>query len=89
MIRSVIAEMDGLDILLNSAGLIQVGPARSMRQQDFEAALDLMFWAPYHCIGEAIPHFRERGGGRIVNIASVGSLVRCPTCYLTARQSLR
>ncbi len=78
MMRSVIAEMSGLDILVNNAGLIQVGPAQSMLQQDFEAALDLMFWAPFHCIAEALPHFRTKRAGRIVNIASVGGLVSVP-----------
>jgi short-subunit dehydrogenase len=49
-----------------------------MKRADFKKAMMLHFWAPYHIIGEAIPHFRRRGGGRIVNISSIGGKIAVP-----------
>jgi short-subunit dehydrogenase len=49
-----------------------------MKRADFEKAMMLHFWAPYHIIGEAIPHFRRRGGGRVVNISSIGGKIAIP-----------
>jgi len=36
------------------------------------------FWAPFHVVTEAIPHLRRRGGGRIVNISSIGGKIAVP-----------
>jgi NAD(P)-dependent dehydrogenase (short-subunit alcohol dehydrogenase family) len=78
MVRAVIEEMHGLDILINNAGIIQVGPAKLMKETDFIEAMDLMFWAPYHCIAEALVQFRKQGYGHIANISSIGGLVSVP-----------
>lgn len=78
LIERVVREMGELDGLVNNAGLVQVGPAQSMVLDDYEEAMKLMFWAPLHCITEALPHFRRRGGGFIVNVSSIGGKVSVP-----------
>lgn len=67
-----------IDVLVNNAGLIQVGPIDTMTIQDFETAMDVMFWGTVHTTLAVIPHMRERGQGRVVNITSVGAKVSVP-----------
>jgi short-subunit dehydrogenase len=40
--------------------------------------MNLHFWAPFDLIRQALPHLRRRGGGRIVNIASIGGRMAVP-----------
>jgi NAD(P)-dependent dehydrogenase (short-subunit alcohol dehydrogenase family) len=67
-----------IDVLVNNAGLIQVGPAHTMTVEDFETAMDTMFWGTVYTTLAALPHMRGHGQGRIVNITSVGAKVSIP-----------
>ena len=78
LIGDVVSRFGRIDILINNAGIIQVGPAQDMKVEDFREAFDVMFWAPLHATLESLPHFRRQGGGRIVNIASIGGKVSVP-----------
>ena len=77
-VEKIVDHFGGLDVVINNAGIIEVGPLAHMKRADFEKAIMLHFWAPYHIIGEAIPHFRRCGGGRIVNISSIGGKIAVP-----------
>jgi NAD(P)-dependent dehydrogenase (short-subunit alcohol dehydrogenase family) len=76
--KRIVDHFGGLDVVINNAGIIEVGPLAHMKRGDFEKAMMLHFWAPYHIISEAIPHFRRRGSGRIVNISSIGGKIAVP-----------
>lgn len=67
-----------LDILINNAGIIQVGPLEHMTVEDFEEAMRVHFWGPLHATLAALPHLRRRETGRIVNISSIGGRVAVP-----------
>jgi len=64
-----------LDVLINNAGVIQVGPFEHMDTGDFEEAMAVHFWAPLETIQAAVPVMRRQGGGRIVNISSIGGKI--------------
>jgi short-subunit dehydrogenase len=49
-----------------------------MAPEDFERAMRLHFWAPFELISQIVPEMRIWGGGRIVNISSVGGKVAVP-----------
>ena len=68
----------GLDVLVNNAGVIQVGPLEHMRTEDFEDAMNTHFWGPLAAIDAALPHLRAARSGRIVNIASIGGRIAVP-----------
>lgn len=67
-----------LDVLVNNAGVILVGPQEEMTRDDFEREMKTHFWGPLDTIRAAIPHLRKAGGGRIVNISSIGGKVSFP-----------
>jgi short-subunit dehydrogenase len=68
----------GLDLLVNNAGIIQVGPFSSMREEDFRQAMEVMYFAPLRITLAALPLLRERGQGTIVNVTSLGGRLAAP-----------
>jgi NAD(P)-dependent dehydrogenase (short-subunit alcohol dehydrogenase family) len=77
-VRQVIDRFGKIDILINNAGIIEVGPLEHMTRDDFERAMRLHFWAAYELVSQTVPEMRRRGGGRIVNISSIGGKVAVP-----------
>jgi NAD(P)-dependent dehydrogenase (short-subunit alcohol dehydrogenase family) len=77
-VRQIIDRFGKIDILINNAGIIEVGPFENMTREDFERAMRLHFWAPFELIAQVVPEMRIWGGGRIVNISSIGGKVAVP-----------
>ena len=67
-----------VDVLINNAGVIAAGPLETQTIQDFEMAMDIMFWGVVYTTLEVLPQMRARKSGRIVNITSVGGKVSVP-----------
>ena len=78
-----------IDVLINNAGVIQVGPLDHMSREDFENAMATHFWGPLHLILETVPVMRHRGFGRIVNIASIGGAHRRAAPRAVLREQVR
>lgn len=78
VIRDVIRHYGAIDILVNNAGVIQVGPQHLMTIEDYQLAMQTNFWAQLFAIQAVVPHFISRGGGRIVNITSIGGKLALP-----------
>jgi NAD(P)-dependent dehydrogenase (short-subunit alcohol dehydrogenase family) len=77
-VRRVVDHFDKIDILINNAGMIEVGPLDHVTREDYDRAMRLHFWAPYELISQVVPEMRLWGGGRIVNISSIGGKVAVP-----------
>ena len=77
-VRETVDSFGKLDVLINNAGIIQVGPFESMTMQDYQSAMETHAWGSLYSMLAAIPHMRTRGGGRIVNIVSIGGKVGVP-----------
>jgi NAD(P)-dependent dehydrogenase (short-subunit alcohol dehydrogenase family) len=67
-----------VDVLINNAGTIQVGPIDHMKLSDYEDAMRTHFWGPLHMMLAALPHMRRQRSGRIVNISSIAGRVSVP-----------
>jgi NAD(P)-dependent dehydrogenase (short-subunit alcohol dehydrogenase family) len=74
----VLERWSAVDVLINNAGVIQVGPLEHMTVNDFENAMATHFWGPLHLMYECVPSMRRRGFGRIVNISSIGGRIAVP-----------
>ena len=77
-VDSILGRWGRIDVLINNAGVIQVGPLEHMTTDDFENAMATHFWGPLHLMFEIVPSMRERGFGRIVNISSIGGRLAVP-----------
>jgi short-subunit dehydrogenase len=78
MVATINHRFGNIDVLVNNAGVIQVGPLEVMTEEDFEQAMQAHFWAPLHTIMAVLPSMRQRKAGRIVNITSIGGKVAVP-----------
>jgi len=77
-VRETAESFGRLDVLINNAGVIQVGPFESMSLQDYHTAMETHAWGSLYSMLAAIPYMRHRGGGRIVNIVSIGGKIGVP-----------
>jgi NAD(P)-dependent dehydrogenase (short-subunit alcohol dehydrogenase family) len=78
LVAVVTDHFGAIDVLVNNAGVIQVGPLEVMTLEDFEQAMAVHFWGPLYTTLEALPQMRRRREGRIVNISSIGGKVSVP-----------
>lgn len=78
MINQVREQFGAVDVLINNAGFIAVGPVETMTIKEYEEAMNTHFWAPLYTMLSVTPHMKERKAGRIVNISSVGGKVSLP-----------
>jgi NAD(P)-dependent dehydrogenase (short-subunit alcohol dehydrogenase family) len=61
----------GIDFLVNNAGRAARKPALELSREEWQDVVDLNLTAVFTCSRSALPHFRKRGGGAIVNLASI------------------
>lgn len=78
LVAQAIERFGRIDVLINNAGIIQVGPFDTMTVVDFGQSLNVNFWGPLNAIWAVLPHMRAVGGGQIVNITSIGGKVSVP-----------
>ncbi|MBA4019992.1 MAG: ketoacyl reductase [Pirellula sp.] len=90
MVAEVTASWGPIDVLINVAGIIEVGPLDSMTVDDFRRSMDTHCFGPLHTTLAVLPGMRSRGWGRIVNIASLGGKRAVPhmTPYAASKFAL-
>jgi short-subunit dehydrogenase len=77
-VQQTLQRFGRIDILINNAGIVEVGPLAHMQFKDFDREMRLHFWAPYILQFLIVPQMRAKGGGRIVNISSIGGRIAVP-----------
>jgi short-subunit dehydrogenase len=76
-VQQTLQRFGKIDILINNAGIIEIGPVEHMQLKDFDRSMRLHFWAPFILYLLITPHMRAKGG-RIVNISSIGGRIAVP-----------
>lgn len=77
-VLAVMRRFGPIDVLINDAGIISVGPMDTLTVEDYKESMDTHFWGPLYLTMAVLPHMRLRKFGRIVNISSIGGRIAVP-----------
>jgi short-subunit dehydrogenase len=78
MVQKVYYSFGRIDVLVNNAGIISVGPMEEMTIEDYEEAMKTNYWAALYTTLAVLPAMRQHRDGHIVNIASIGGKISVP-----------
>jgi NAD(P)-dependent dehydrogenase (short-subunit alcohol dehydrogenase family) len=78
LIEHSINHFGRIDVLINNAGIIEVGPFENQPLEAFHRAMATNFFAAVHTTQSALPHMLSQRSGSIVNIASIGGKFAMP-----------
>jgi short-subunit dehydrogenase len=67
-----------VDVLINNAGTIYVGPIEDLPVETYRDAMEIDYFAMVQTTYAVLPQMLQRGAGKIVNIASVGGKIPVP-----------
>lgn len=70
--KAIVETLGVPDILINNAGILREGRFESLSLSTFRETMNIDFFGALHCSKAVIPLFMKQGGGRIVNISSLG-----------------
>jgi len=74
-IEHVVSAMGRIDILVNCAGVREIGDVYTMPAEEWENVIAINLSGTFYCCQSAARRMRESGGGSIVNLSSVGGLI--------------
>jgi len=90
MMAKALGEFGAVDVLINNAGIQHVAPVDEFPTTKWDAILAINLSAAFHTTRLALPAMKQRGWGRIVNIASAHALVASPykSAYVAAKHGI-
>jgi short-subunit dehydrogenase len=77
-VNSFAAGNDGLDVMINNAGVAAAGTLMDVSLEDWRWIIDINFLGVVHGARAAIPHLQRNGSGLLINIASAAAFASAP-----------
>ncbi|HTE00435.1 MAG TPA: glucose 1-dehydrogenase [Mucilaginibacter sp.] len=74
-VSGIFNEIGSIDILVNNAGIAHIGSATTTSEADFDRVMNVNVKGAYNCLFAAIPLMKAKGGGVILNTASIAASV--------------
>ena len=74
----IMQQTDRIDILVNNAAIAHIGTVETTTEEDLDRIYQINIKGVYHCLQASIPVMKKQGGGVILNMASVASMVGIP-----------
>lgn len=83
-------KLDGIDILINNAGIQNVAPVDEFPIEKWDAIIAINLSSAFHTTRAALPFMKRRKWGRIINMASAHGLVASPykSAYVAAKHGI-
>ena len=75
LIEQVVSEWDGLDVMVNNAGVGIASTVVDAKEEDYDMMMDVCVRGTYLGMKYAIPAIRDSGGGSVINMSSIAALV--------------
>jgi NAD(P)-dependent dehydrogenase (short-subunit alcohol dehydrogenase family) len=76
---STVIEKEGrIDVLINNGGMHTGGPIESLPVEHIKLQMDTNFLGMVHLTRAILPYMRKQGGGKIINVSSIGGLMGLP-----------
>jgi 3-hydroxybutyrate dehydrogenase len=90
MVKKAEAEYGAIDILVNNAGIQHVAPVEEFPPEKWDAIIAINLVSNFHTIRHVLPRMKEKGWGRIINVASAHALVASPfkSAYVAAKHGV-
>ncbi len=90
LINEAKEELGGVDILVNNAGIQCVSPVEDFPPEKWDAIIAINLSSAFHTTRHAITGMREKGWGRVINMASAHGLVASPykSAYVAAKHGI-
>jgi NAD(P)-dependent dehydrogenase (short-subunit alcohol dehydrogenase family) len=79
-VEQALARAGSIDVLVNNAGYGLFGALEEISNAEARQVFDTNFYGTVNTIRAVLPHFRQRGGGHIVNLSSVAGLIGIVGC---------
>lgn len=71
MVQAVIDRWGQVDVLVNNAGVIRIGPVAAFSEEDWDLVIDVNLKGTFLCSKAAVGHMMGRRAGKIINISSI------------------
>ena len=90
MVRAAAEQFGSVDILVNNAGIQHVAPVDQFPPEKWDEIIAVNMSSAFHATRAALPGMREKGWGRIINLASAHGLVASPykSAYVAAKHGV-
>lgn len=90
MVAQAEANLGPIDVLVNNAGIQYVAPVDEFPAEKWDAIMAINLTSAFHTTRLVLPGMKERGWGRIINLASAHGLVASPykSAYVAAKHGL-
>jgi len=71
-VDAALARVGKIDVVVNNAGILIASSVENLLEEQWDAVMDINAKGTFLVVQALLPHMRQRGYGRIVNIASIG-----------------
>jgi len=90
MVQETKDKLGSVDIIVNNAGIQYVCPVEDFPDEKWDAILAINLSSAFHMIKHSVPHMKEAGWGRIINMASAHALIASPdkAAYVAAKHGM-
>lgn len=87
MFRQIHRECEGIDILINNAGVSHIGLLSDMKDAEWDKIIQTNLSSVFYCCRESIPHMVHQKSGKIINISSMWGRIgaSCEAAYSASK----